>query len=1133
MRYGIVLLMCLLVGVAQAQWKSELPAMEIKKGQGGTICYHKPEDANLIIPPPAAYEAWKRNPATRTSATTFEVEYVNFSEEAKQAFQKAVDIWSGLIESPVPIRILAVWQPLSGSVLGGASPGTYIRDFDGAPKILTWYPVALAEKIAGEEFNETDEPDIFAQFNSSFANWSFRTDGVPVSQKTDLVSVVLHEIGHGLGIIKGYDVSGSEGVISDFFSDLHVPYDYFLENTSDLNLVQGFTPPSASLRAELTSNALLFRSPLLSKTPIDNRVKVFAPSTFASGSSIAHLDETTYNNTPNALMTPSIGNAEVMHNPGNLVMRMLADMGWVNTRIVHTRLPNTENISSPYQVVATLEADTKNQDGGAYTYNASEVKLNYTTNGTTFTEVLMTATGQPNQFEATIPSTGSVTTYGYFISVKDNLDRTLTKPGIFADDGAAPIQRYFSFEAGPDSEAPEISHTPKGFLLTTDTELTLEANITDNIGILSATLEYQVNTGTLATAPLTLVSGNTYEVSIPLPALVQGDIVKYRINVTDNSVAQNVGALPTATTFFEVNVVGLAATQDSYANDFNDLAAASLDFFGSPEFSIRTETGFTNGAIHTNHPYLEGQGFPNNRYEWVYQLRVPIRVKETDATIKFDEVVLVEPGENGSVFPSEDFYDYVVVDGSKDGGVTWTPVANGYDARDFAPWLTRFNSATSGNNSTATGDATLFRSRVMNLQDKFDTGDEVVIRFRLFSDPGAAGWGWAVDNLKIQIDETPPTVLHNHIDYVVGPADEILVTLQPSDASGLDKIYVDLKFNDGEIQTEEIIAEELVSEYTLPVTVDGSFFDVGDKLEYRIRVTDLIGNEATLPASGFFQVPIINFGTPVTQYVTDFNTANADFAGNFFTTTQPTGFTSNAMHTVHPYPNGFGLTNSTSSYALTLLKPITVSATNSYIQFSEIALVEYLGTAHKDFVVVEGSKDEGETWHQLVDAYSARSVTVWKNAFDGKVAGTAVLFKNRLIDITSAGDFDAGDNVLIRFRLSADGAGNGWGWAMDNLSIQGPVTGIKELADLLVSVYPNPTQGEVFTLEVKGLPAQVGQVQITNLQGQPLIADALSISGSTRKEYSTAGWADGIYIVRLSLEDGSTVTKKLVKQAYR
>ncbi|QLH33335.1 MAG: hypothetical protein HWD62_13785 [Cyclobacteriaceae bacterium] len=34
MRYGIVLLMCLLVGVAQAQWKNELPAMQSKKAKG-------------------------------------------------------------------------------------------------------------------------------------------------------------------------------------------------------------------------------------------------------------------------------------------------------------------------------------------------------------------------------------------------------------------------------------------------------------------------------------------------------------------------------------------------------------------------------------------------------------------------------------------------------------------------------------------------------------------------------------------------------------------------------------------------------------------------------------------------------------------------------------------------------------------------------------------------------------------------------------------------------------------------------------------------------------------------------------------------------------------------------------------
>src|SRR5689334_2971799 len=36
-------------------------------------------------------------------AAVFNVTYNGFSDAAKQAFQRAVDIWSGLISSPVPI----------------------------------------------------------------------------------------------------------------------------------------------------------------------------------------------------------------------------------------------------------------------------------------------------------------------------------------------------------------------------------------------------------------------------------------------------------------------------------------------------------------------------------------------------------------------------------------------------------------------------------------------------------------------------------------------------------------------------------------------------------------------------------------------------------------------------------------------------------------------------------------------------------------------------------------------------------------------------------------------------------------------------------------------------------------------
>jgi Secretion system C-terminal sorting domain len=1142
MRIRIVLLIAFLsIGdLAIAQLKDERQSFQLKKTQGRTICYYHSNSSELVIPPPAAYENWKQHLTAKTNTTTFEVRYVNFPDNAKAAFQKAVAIWSSIIESSVPIRITAEWEPLENGVLGGANFGFITQNFNGAPRINTWYPIALAEKLASHELNGVTDPDIIASFNSSFTNWSFSTSGTPQAGQTDFVSVVLHEIGHGLGFVDSYGVATTgQGIIDNFFQGSHITYDHYLENGTDANLVQNFTPNTSTLGTELKSNNLFFRSSQLQKTTIDNRARIYAPANFQAGSSIAHLD-LLYDGTINALMTPSIGPTEILYNPGPLAMRMLADMGWVNTQIIHASLRSTENVSTSFPVVVTLKADTKNQDGGLYAYKADEVKLNYTSDGITFTEVSMNPTGQLNQFSAEIPATGNPINYGYFITVKDNLDRTLVRPGISTEDGATPIQNLFVFEVGPDTKAPFLSHSPIDFAITSNPQLEIEAVASDNIAVSSVFLDYKITksgvTGSLLTLPMNLVAGtdSTYSQTIPYSGLglSNGDKIEYRIRAIDQANVPNTKSIPIgAPGFYNVNIVSLAPTQDSYSNDFNNISVASQDFFGSPEFSIRTEAGFTNGAIHTNHPYPEGQGFPNNRFEWVYQLRVPIRVKETEATIKFDEVVLVEPGTTGAPFPSEDFFDYVVVDGSKDGGVTWTTIADGYDSRDFSPWLTRYNSATSGSNSTAVGDQNLFRTRIMNLQDKFDTGDEVVIRFRLFSDPGAAGWGWAIDNLKIQIDETSPTILHDHIDYLLAGATGFSITIRPSDASGLDRIFIDTKVNGGNDQTIEIIADENIGEYIRLLTFIG--INVGGKVEYRIRAKDLIGNEAVLPANGYFQVPIISFSTPVAQYVTDFNSTNTDFVGNFFSITQPSGFTNNAMHTQHPYPNGFGLTNTTSDYVLTLTKPVTVSTTNSYLLFSEIALVEYTGISNKDFVVVEGSKDGGQTWNELVGPYSAKSVAAWKSIFDVGGSGTTSLYRSRLIDITGSGDFEAGDNVLFRFRISADATGNGWGWAMDNLSIQGPITGVKEALDLFVSVYPNPVNGDVFTLEVKGLSAHSGQVQITNLQGQQLLSESVSLTESiTRKEYSTTNWADGIYVVRLNLEDGSTVTKKLIKASH-
>ncbi len=161
----------------------------------------------------------------------------------------------------------------------------------------------------------------------------------------------------------------------------------------------------------------------------------------------------------------------------------------------------------------------------------------------------------------------------------------------------------------------------------------------------------------------------------------------------------------------------LAQAQIKYVNDFN---SPTSDFDGNG-FSIDTPTGFSTGAIHSPHPY-------NNNTSYTYQLLIPIIVASSNATISYDDIAIVEPGEPGSQYGDNDFYDFVIVEGTKDG-VTWVPLADGYDARADTSWLNAFS-------SNSNGDSTMFKNHMIDMASTFAANDTILIRFMLFSRPG-------------------------------------------------------------------------------------------------------------------------------------------------------------------------------------------------------------------------------------------------------------------------------------------------------------------------------------------------------------------------------------------------------------
>ena len=285
------------------------------------------------------------------------------------------------------------------------------------------------------------------------------------------------------------------------------------------------------------------------------------------------------------------------------------------------------------------------------------------------------------------------------------------------------------------------------------TQDSLQADVvveaTDNIGIQSVVMDYSVDGGTAQELVLQKDTADYYKAMLKLNNLVDGDSVQYRIIATDISSNHNQAILPNAG-YYTFYIDGFYGPVTNYYNNFN---SSRRDFI-SKDFTVNTPTFFSNGALNSPHPYPSPDK-DNTEFNFTAILKHPV-ILDDHANMSFNEVVLVEPGESGSVYGDDNFWDYVIVEGSKNGKVNWLPLIDGYDSRADSSWLSAFNSDLAGGNSLADGEESEFVNRQLKMttNGNFAAGDTIFIRFRLFSDPYAHGWGWIIDDLKIQDVQT-------------------------------------------------------------------------------------------------------------------------------------------------------------------------------------------------------------------------------------------------------------------------------------------------------------------------------------------------------------------------------------------
>ena len=322
------------------------PTNREKVLDGMIILYGTNNNADTSVPPPPM-QLYRNGNFLETEESQFIVTYDGFTDEAMEAFQYAVDIWNALIRSPVPIRIDASFIDFGGFedgtvILGGARPAGW----KSSGSLDLWFPEALADKRAGRDLAD-DEPDIITRFNShEDANWYFGIDGNTPAGKTDFVSTVLHEIAHGLGFFSfarveesafaGFTFSGgTTGKLRGDNPDLPYIYDFFVENGSK-RTIMSFPDPSYALENQFTSNDLFWNGKKGAQANGGILPHLYAPSSWAEGSSYTHLDEITFPaGTVNSLMTAYLDDQEAVHDPGPIALGMLEDMGWtINKRPV-------------------------------------------------------------------------------------------------------------------------------------------------------------------------------------------------------------------------------------------------------------------------------------------------------------------------------------------------------------------------------------------------------------------------------------------------------------------------------------------------------------------------------------------------------------------------------------------------------------------------------------------------------------------------------------------------------------------------------------------------------------------------------------------------------------------------------
>ncbi|WP_258101871.1 VPS10 domain-containing protein [Marinoscillum pacificum] len=253
---------------------------------------------------------------------------------------------------------------------------------------------------------------------------------------------------------------------------------------------------------------------------------------------------------------------------------------------------------------------------------------------------------------------------------------------------------------------------------------------------------------------------------------------------------------------------------------------------------------------------------------------------------------------------------------------------------------------------------------------------------------------------------------------------------------------------------------------------------------------------------------LLKLGEAKDKHFTDFSDPS-DFTTIGLTVGTDETLNEASLHSAHPYESGI-------EAVAYFNYPVTVSRFSGLVTYDDIALMQ----PESDFVVFEVSTN-GRTWSELEDAYDASLYEDWQSAFtSGSV--DASLFKTHTVDLKKT--IADGQPILMRFRLNSEAGGTGFGWIVDNLSIQENIILSEESVKSNIEIYPNPISTSATLIFDKDVPSTI---EVYNLEGKK-VSDIVT-NNEKRITWNRGSLQKGVYILKYSIGDQIQSQKIILK----